>query len=122
MIIKLIKEDSDTKISVQEALVLMIDSLRGSKKEDKEILLSLLFQYVENVRITFMNCIKKRSRNLFIFVYFKDVSQCRSMAVKYAFEVFDQDQLESRYLLLLATSDRLVNRYICRMQILKSIK
>lgn len=30
------------------------------------------------------------------------------MAVKYAFEIFEHDQLESRFLLLLATSDRLV--------------
>lgn len=34
-----------------------------------------------------------------------DVSQCRAMAVKYAFEIYEQDQLESRYLLLLASSD-----------------
>lgn len=27
------------------------------------------------------------------------------MAVKYAFEIFDHDHLESRYLLILATSD-----------------
>ena len=35
----------------------------------------------------------------------KDVSQCRSMAVKYAFEIFENDHLESRYLLLIASSD-----------------
>lgn len=34
-----------------------------------------------------------------------DTSQCRAMAVKYAFEIYAQDQLESRYLLLLASSD-----------------
>lgn len=33
------------------------------------------------------------------------------MAVKYAFEVFEQDQLESRYLLLLSTSDRFIYAY-----------
>ncbi|CAF0720691.1 unnamed protein product [Brachionus calyciflorus] len=75
-------EDSDTKLNIQEALVLMIDAFRNSKRDDKNLLLTLLFQYVEN-----------------------EVSHCRSMAVKFAFEIFDHDDLESRYLLLLATSD-----------------
>ncbi len=60
----------------------MIEALKSSNEEQKLLLLSLLFQYIEN-----------------------DVSHCRSMAVKYAFEIFEQDHLESRYLLLLATSD-----------------
>lgn len=34
-----------------------------------------------------------------------DTSQCRAMAVKYAFEIYEPDNLESRYLLLLASSD-----------------
>lgn len=34
-----------------------------------------------------------------------DTSQCRAMAIKYAFEIYEHDQLESRYLLLLAASD-----------------
>ncbi|RNA28281.1 proteasome-associated ECM29 -like protein [Brachionus plicatilis] len=76
-------EDADTKLNIQEALVLMIDAFRNSKPEEKRLLLTLLFQYVEN-----------------------DVSNCRSMAVKFAFEIFDHDDLESRYLLLLASSDR----------------
>ena len=76
------KEDSDTKMHIQEALTLIIDAFRNSKNEDKDLLLTLLLQYIEN-----------------------DVSQCRSMAVKYAFEIFNQDHLESRFLLLLATSD-----------------
>lgn len=59
------KEDSDTKMHIQEALTLIIDAFRSSKNEDKDLLLTLLFQYIEN-----------------------DVSQCRSMAVKYAFEIF----------------------------------
>ncbi len=42
-------EDSDTKMHIQEALVLMIEAFKHSKKEDKSILLTLLFQYVEKV-------------------------------------------------------------------------
>lgn len=42
-------EDSDTKLNIQEALVLMIDAFRNSKSEEKRLLLTLLFQYVENV-------------------------------------------------------------------------
>jgi proteasome component ECM29 len=76
------EQDTDTRMHIQEALVLMMDAFRQSKKEEKNLLLTLLFQYIEN-----------------------DVAQCRSMAVKYAFEIFDYDNLESRYLLLLATSD-----------------
>ena len=34
---------------IQEALVLMIDAFKHSKNEDKKLLLTLLFQYVENV-------------------------------------------------------------------------
>ena len=76
------KEDSDTKMNIQEALVLMIDAFRNKNKDIKSLLLTLLFQYIEN-----------------------EISQCRSMAVKYTFEIFDHDDLESRFLLLLATSD-----------------
>jgi proteasome component ECM29 len=76
------KEDSDTKMNIQEALVLMIDAFRNKNKDVKSLLLTLLFQYIEN-----------------------EISQCRSMAVKYTFEIFDHDDLESRFLLLLATSD-----------------
>ncbi len=78
----LAKEDMDTKLHIQEALTLMIEALKSSSAEQKLLLLTLLFQYIEN-----------------------EVSHCRSMAVKYAFEIFEQDHLESRYLLLLATSD-----------------
>jgi proteasome component ECM29 len=42
-------EDADTKLNIQEALVLMIDAFRNSKREEKNLLLTLLFQYVENV-------------------------------------------------------------------------
>jgi len=75
-------EELDIKMHIQEALVLMIDAFRQSKPEEKNLLLTLLFQYIEN-----------------------DTSQCRAMAVKYAFEIYEQDQLDSRYLLLLASSD-----------------
>ena len=75
-------EEHDIKMHIQEALVLMIDAFRGSKQEEKRLLLTLLFQYVQN-----------------------NVSQCRSMAVKYAFEIYEPNDLESRYLLLLASSD-----------------
>lgn len=44
-------EDSDTKLHIQEALVLMMDAFRRSKPEEKNLLLALLFQYVENVKI-----------------------------------------------------------------------
>jgi len=42
-------EDSDTKMHIQEALVLMMDAFRNCKPEQKSLLLTLLFQYVENV-------------------------------------------------------------------------
>lgn len=42
-------EDPDTKLNIQEALVLMIDAFRNSKPEEKSLLLTLLFQYVEKV-------------------------------------------------------------------------
>lgn len=45
------KEDSDTKMHIQEALVLMMDAFRNSKPEEKNLLLTLLFQYVENVSL-----------------------------------------------------------------------
>jgi hypothetical protein len=35
---------------IQEALVLMIDAFKQSKYDDKKLLLTLLFQYIENVR------------------------------------------------------------------------
>lgn len=44
---------------------------------------------------------------LIIIVSLKDVPQCRAMSIKYAFEIFDNDHLESRYLLILAASDKL---------------
>jgi proteasome component ECM29 len=75
-------EEHDLKMHIQEALVLMIDAFRASKPDEKNLLLALLFQYVEN-----------------------NVSQCRAMCVKYAFEIYEHDQLESRYLLLLASAD-----------------
>jgi len=92
---------------IQEALVLMIDAFKQSKYDDKKLLLTLLFQYIENVRHF------KCEINGFQFItlkkkYLKKVPQCRSMAVKYAFEIFEQDELESRFLLLLATSDRYI--------------
>ena len=40
-------EDSDTKMHIQEALTLMMDAFR--KSDEKNLLLTLLFQYVENV-------------------------------------------------------------------------
>lgn len=36
---------------IQEALVLMMDAFRNSKPEEKNLLLTLLFQYVENVSL-----------------------------------------------------------------------
>jgi proteasome component ECM29 len=66
-------EELNIKMHIQEALVLMIEAFRKARPEEKNLLLTLLFQYIEN-----------------------DVSQCRAMAVKYAFEIYEQDQLESR--------------------------
>lgn len=40
-------------MSIQEALVLMIDALKNMKKAEKDVLLTLLFQYVENVTHNF---------------------------------------------------------------------
>ena len=44
-------EDADTKLNIQEALMLMIDAFRSCKREEKGLLLTLLFQYVENVSL-----------------------------------------------------------------------
>lgn len=56
-------EDNDTKLHIQEALVLMIDAFRNSKLEEKRLLLTLLFQYVENV-------VTIRKMNFLHFFYF----------------------------------------------------
>ena len=95
------KEELDTKLNIQEALVLMIDAFRNCSIDQKNLVLKMLFQYVQNV------CLMFNQRNVsFNFGLFeKDVPQCRSMAVKYAFEIFDNDHLESRFLLILASSD-----------------
>ena len=43
------KEENDTKMNIQEALVLMIDAFRNCENEQKNALLKILFHYVENV-------------------------------------------------------------------------
>lgn len=75
-------EDLDTKLNIQEALVLMIDAFKNSGLKERTYLLQLLFEFIQN-----------------------DVSHCRAMCVKYAFDIYPSDHLESRYLLLIASSD-----------------
>jgi hypothetical protein len=48
----LLKEDLDTKLNIQEALVLMIEAFRNCSSNERKTLLNMLFKYIENVRLS----------------------------------------------------------------------
>merc|ERR1719483_652930 len=75
-------EDSDTQMSVQEALGLMAPAFRQIEKANRKVIEAIVATYIE-----------------------KEEKQVRLVAVQYAGEVFPHDNVATRYTLLIGAGD-----------------
>lgn len=90
------QEDTETRISVQEALSLMSEAFQNITGTNATLMEALIMQNID-----------------------KEQPQARLMAVQYAKAVFPTDHMPSRYILLLATGD---SKEDVRTEAMKSVK
>ncbi|XP_033738890.1 proteasome adapter and scaffold protein ECM29-like [Pecten maximus] len=90
------QEDTETRISVQEALSLMSEAFQNITGTNSTLMEALIMQNID-----------------------KEQPQARLMAVQYAKAVFPTDHMPSRYILLLASGD---NKEDVRTEAMKALK